>query len=214
MIKGIIFDMDGVLFDSEPFYLQRRHDFFNSQGISINHLAPKDFIGGNLQHIWKRLFDGTNTIQREYELSAAYAAYKSVNKLPYADLLFPEVLACLSMLKQKGLQLAVASNSSREDVEHALESCHLKSYFSVVLGREDVPNGKPAPDIYQAAARALGYANEELLVVEDSQKGIAAAKAAGLNVVAITDCRYDIDQSQADKQIDHLGQLAPILAQD
>lgn len=55
MIKGIIFDMDGVLFDTEPFYLRRREDFFKTKGIPIDHLNSKDFIGGNLQELWKEL---------------------------------------------------------------------------------------------------------------------------------------------------------------
>ena len=121
--------------------------------------------------------------------------------------MFAETKPCLQTLKDKNIKLALASNSSREDISLALESSQMKEYFEVILAREDVSRGKPYPDIYEKAAQKLGLAKESLLVVEDSQKGIAAAKAAHLSVVAVTDYRYNIDQRQADAKIDHLGQL-------
>nr|WP_278925156.1 HAD family phosphatase [Streptococcus canis] len=207
MIQGIIFDMDGVLFDTEPFYFKRRHDFLSQKGISIDHLSPKDFIGGNLQEIWKDLLNEHCTAEQASAVAADYEAYKLIHKPPYAEVLFAETKPCLQTLKDKNIKLALASNSSREDISLALESSQMKEYFEVILAREDVSRGKPYPDIYEKAAQKLGLAKESLLVVEDSQKGIAAAKAAHLSVVAVTDYRYNIDQRQADAKIDHLGQL-------
>lgn len=211
MVKGIIFDMDGVLFDTEPFYLKRREAFLTSKGIRIDHLSPKDFIGGNLQQIWDKVLSEQVTANEARDIAAAYEAYKLCHKPPYQELMFKEVKSCLKALKGQGLKLALASNSSRCDILLALESSHIKAYFDLILAREDVTAGKPNPEIYNKAAQALGLAKEELVVIEDSQKGIAAAKAAGLKVLAIKDKRYGIDQGQADQRIDSIKQLCELL---
>ncbi|HEL0027134.1 HAD family hydrolase [Streptococcus equi] len=211
MVKGIIFDMDGVLFDTEPFYLKRREAFLTSKGIRIDHLSPKDFIGGNLQQIWDKVLAEQVTANEARDIAAAYEDYKLCHKPPYQELMFKEVKSCLKDLKGQGLKLALASNSSRCDILLALESSHIKAYFDLTLAREDVTAGKPNPEIYNKAAQALGLAKEELVVIEDSQKGIAAAKAAGLKVLAIKDKRYGIDQGQADQCIDSIKQLCELL---
>ncbi|MDI5915766.1 HAD family hydrolase [Streptococcus equi] len=211
MVKGIIFDMDGVLFDTEPFYLKRREAFLTSKDIRIDHLSPKDFIGGNLQQIWDKVLAEQANADVARDIAVAYEAYKLCHKPPYQELMFKEVKPCLKALKERGLKLALASNSSRCDILLALESSHIKAYFDLILAREDVTAGKPNPEIYNKAAQALGLAKEELVVIEDSQKGIAAAKAAGLKVLAIKDKRYGIDQGQADQRIDSIKQLCELL---
>ncbi|WP_159334596.1 HAD family hydrolase [Streptococcus equi] len=211
MVKGIIFDMDGVLFDTEPFYLKRREAFLTSKGIRIDHLSPKDFIGGNLQQIWDKVLAEQVTANEARDVAATYEDYKLCHKPPYQELMFKGVKSCLKALKGQGLKLALASNSSRCDILLALESSHIKAYFDLTLAREDVTAGKPNPEIYNKAAQALGLAKAELVVIEDSQKGIAAAKAAGLKVLAIKDKRYGIDQGQADQRIDSLKQLCELL---
>lgn len=213
MIQGIIFDMDGVLFDTEPFYFQRREAFLQAKGITIDHLSAKDFIGGNLQELWKDLLDEHFTPEEAKAVAEAYESYKLQHKPPYAEVLFTEVRPCLQALRDKNIKLALASNSNRDDILLALETSHIKDYFEVILAREDVSRGKPYPDIYEKAAQSLGLPKETLVVVEDSQKGIAAAKAANLTVVAVTDYRYGIDQQEADANIDYLMQLCATIEQ-
>ncbi|MGT2934392.1 HAD family hydrolase [Streptococcus castoreus] len=213
MIKGIIFDMDGVLFDTEPFYFKRRDMFLRAKGITIENLSPKDFIGGNLQEIWKDLLANHFSPDQVKVVAADYEAYKLDHKPPYQELIFSEVKPCLEALRKRGIKLALASNSSQTDILLALDSSQMSPFFDVILAREDVTHGKPHPEIYDKAAQQLGIPKDELLVVEDSQKGIAAAKASGMTVLAITDYRYGIDQSQADQHLDHLAQLCAIVEQ-
>ncbi|KHD44045.1 HAD family hydrolase [Streptococcus hongkongensis] len=211
MVKAIIFDMDGVLFDTEPFYLNRRQQFFDEHAISINHLSASDFIGGNLQHIWKDLLSKHYQSEQAKAVSDAYDAYKKRHLVPYCDLLFPNVKQTLAKLKEDAISLVLASNSSRTDIEQALESCHLKEYFTFVLCAEDVSHPKPAPDIYLKAKQLLELEKQDIWVIEDSQKGILAAKNAGYKVFAIKDTRYGIDQSQADQLIDAVEQIIDYL---
>lgn len=207
MIKGIIFDMDGVLFDTEPFYFKRRETFLGIKGISIQDKSPKDFIGGHMEQVWKEILGQELDQESANIFLEDYNAYKLDHKAPYSDLIFPEVNETLMRLRDKGLKLALASNSNKEDVLSALDQCQLKDYFSVILAREDVLSPKPNPEIYEKAHELLSLEKDSLVVIEDSEKGIQAGKAAGLTVWAIKDYRYDINQEQADRLIDHLGDI-------
>ncbi|EGJ27209.1 HAD family hydrolase [Streptococcus porcinus] len=211
MYQAIIFDMDGVIFDTEDFYLERRKQFLDNHGLSIAHMEAKEFIGGNLQQVWQKLLS-QNTVKLDAKvIQEDYEAYKEKHPAPYSDLLFPQVKLILKQLRDKGYKLALASNSQTRDVHRALTSSEIMSYFDLVLGREDVVNAKPNPEIYKKAAQLLEVDKEAILVVEDSEKGIAAAKEAGITVLAIKDYRYGIDQSAANGQIDDLSGLLEVL---
>ncbi|CAM4146294.1 HAD family hydrolase [Streptococcus penaeicida] len=207
MFKAIIFDMDGVIFDTEDFYYQRRKTFLESKGITIDHMEAKEFIGGNLQQVWQKILSENEQAGQADAIHEEYESYKEKHRAPYAQIIFPEVKQTLADLKAAGLKLALASNTQKKDVLFALESSGILSNFDFVLGREDVERPKPQPDIYLKAARLLGIDKAHILIIEDSQKGISAGKSAGMQVWAIKDKRYGIDQSQADRLIDHLGQV-------
>ncbi|MGT2958806.1 HAD family hydrolase [Streptococcus bovimastitidis] len=207
MYKAIIFDMDGVIFDTEGFYYQRRKTFLDSKGISIEHMEAKEFIGGNLQQVWQKILSENEHVGQADAFHQEYEDYKAKHRAPYAQIIFPEVRQALADLKAAGLKLALASNTQKNDVLFALESASILSYFDIVLSREDVDSPKPQPDIYLKAAGLLEIDKADSLIIEDSQKGISAGKSAGMQVWAIKDKQYGIDQSQADQLIDHLGQV-------
>lgn len=206
MVKAIIFDMDGVLFDTETFYFQRRIDFLATKGLSVEHLEPSIFVGGRASQMWKRI------LADEYEnwdvpaLEAEYRLYKEERPTPYAERLFPDVRDSLERLKNKGLPLVLASNTDGAEIERALSEAGIATYFDQTFSGMDCQAPKPHPAVYEQAVQALGVDKKDILVFEDSSKGIAAAKAANLTVWAIRDRHYGIDQSQADRLVDSLGQ--------
>lgn len=206
MVKAIIFDMDGVLFDTETFYFQRRIDFLATKGLSVEHLEPSIFVGGRASQMWKRILGD------EYEnwdvpaLEAEYRLYKEERPTPYAERLFPDARDSLERLKNKGLPLVLASNTDGAEIERALSEAGIATYFDQTFSGMDCQAPKPHPAVYERAVQALGVDKKDILVFEDSSKGIAAAKAADLTVWAIRDRHYGIDQSQADRLVDSLGQ--------
>ena len=174
MVEAIIFDMDGVLFDTEKYYYDRRASFLGQKGISIDHLPPSFFIGGNTKQVWENILRDdydkwdVSTLQEEYN------TYKQNNPLPYKELIFPDVLKVLNEVKSQGLKIGLASSSVKADIFRALEENRLQGFFDIVLSGEEFKESKPNPEIYLTALKQLNVQASRALIIEDSEKGIAA----------------------------------------
>lgn len=213
-IKGIVFDMDGVLVDSEWQYHLRRLAFLRESGVELSEKALPEVIGLTYQAYVDMVLStpGLNWTEEEYRRrNDAYN--RRVGRLRYNACMFPDVPGTLRELKGAGLWLGLASSSRRESVEHMLSDCGLKDLFRCVLAQEDVERPKPSPEIYQRAALALGLPPEECVAVEDSVYGIRSAREAGMTVVAKSSPHYALDQSQAHYHIREIGQLPQVLRQ-
>ncbi len=205
--SAVIFDMDGVLFDTESFYYNRRKDFLNDRGITIDHLPPAFFIGGNMKQVWQAIL-GDDYVKWDVKmLQNDYNAYKASHPLPYQELIFPDVKEVLKALKERHISMAVASSSTMADIQLALSVTGLTNYFDFMLSGDDFLESKPDPAIYLEATRRLELPKEEVIVVEDSTKGIQAGISAGLEVLAIRDERFGLDQSLATEKITNLKDL-------
>lgn len=191
--KAIIFDMDGVLFDTESFYYRRREVFLNDRGISIKHLPPSFFIGGNMKQVWQHILRDDYDKWDVDKLQKDYTAYKDKHPLPYPSLVFDDTVSVIEALDKKGIALGLASSSTKSDILKALDSMNIRSYFKVILSGEEFVESKPDPAIYEEAARQICCPKEDILVVEDSEKGIAAGVAAGLTTWAVKDTRFGMD---------------------
>ncbi|MGT2753633.1 HAD family hydrolase [Streptococcus ovis] len=205
--KAIIFDMDGVLFETEEFYYHRRATFLTSKGISIRHIDPAFFVGGRASQIWPEILGSDIDQWNVPALEKEYEDYKTKHGAPYGELVFPDAKVVLSVLKEKGLRLALASNTDRGEVERALQEAGIYEFFDAIFSATECHACKPDPEVYEKAWAYLGQSKEETLVVEDSEKGIAAGVAAGLTVWAIRDTKWQVNQSQADKLIEGLSDL-------
>ncbi|MCK4399310.1 MAG: HAD-IA family hydrolase, partial [Methanophagales archaeon] len=118
----------------------------------------------------------------------------------------------LDTFKSKGIILALATPSTRDSVKRFLQKFRLEGYFKVVLTREDVSERKPNPEIYIRAKNELGYNPDEIIVVEDTEIGVIAAKSAGLNCAAIPN-QYTKKQdfSKADYVLESIGELSKLV---
>jgi beta-phosphoglucomutase len=186
MIRAVVFDMDGVLIDAKDWHYEALNRALQHFGFTItryDHLVTFDGLPTrkklkmlSLEHgLPEALHEFLNELKQIYTMEIVQARCKPMFLHEFA----------LSRLKLAGYKLAVASNSVRNSVEVMMEKSALDSYLDVVLSNEDVKNGKPAPDIYLAAADRLGLSPAECLVVEDNPKGIEAAEKAGCPVLIV-----------------------------
>ena len=210
MIAAVVFDLDGVLLDSEQVWDEAREQLAEERGGRWHPQAQKDMMGMSSTE-WSRYMHDTiglpeppEQINREVveRLSAIYREH--LPALPGAR----EAVERLAARWPLGL----ASSSNRELIDLALELLGVEHLFAATVSSEEVASGKPAPDVYLEAARRLGVDPTEAAAVEDSNNGILAAKAAGMRVVALPNRHFPPDPAaleQADAVLDSLGELTP-----
>jgi HAD superfamily hydrolase (TIGR01509 family) len=183
-IDTVIFDLDGVIIDTEEVWNGVRHDFAVAHGGHWTRERDQPAVMGANSMEWAASMRENNgvdlPVQEIYDgiiggLKERYAHHLPV--IPGA----PEAIARLA----REYRLGVASSSPRELIEYALELAGLRRHFDSVVSSDDVAKGKPGPDVYREACARLGTSPERAVAVEDSSSGIQAAHAAGLSVIAI-----------------------------
>ena len=210
-IKAIIFDMDGVLVDTEHAYLDLFRAFLVKHDKRIIEDELLKVVGGDSKMTWKyisRLWGNENSAEEIREIF--HTEYPS-DVIDYRGNQFPGIPEMLGKLKNKGYVLALASSSRMNAINRMLSELELQDYFSVVISGEDFKASKPNPEIYLDACEKLNLFPRECLVVEDSNYGIQAGKAAGMAVVAVRDHRFGQDQSDADAFVDDTMDLVQLL---
>ena len=204
--KGILFDMDGVLVDSEPLFHKAVNIVVARCGAAPITEAENNrhLLGTTVSETWAQVKRLREIPQTPAELLAAYTGV--VKEVLRSDLTpRPGVRALIAEAQRRGLPIAVASSSLREWVNLKLSVIGLTDAFPVALGGDDVANGKPAPDIYIRAARLLGLEAADCVAIEDSPIGLAAASASGAyTVCTLTDSTRHLDLSAANVIIENL----------
>jgi HAD superfamily hydrolase (TIGR01509 family) len=180
----VVFDCDGVLLDSEAAWTRAETRLFARYGKRYGIEEKRLLIGGSLEETAgavERLLDrpgNSGGLLHELLELAAEEFAGPVEPMPGA-------LRLVAELHDLGRPMAVASNSERRLVDLALKGSGLADAFDAVVAGDEVPNPKPAPDLYLEACRRLGTSPQEAVAVEDSPRGAAAARAAGLYVIGI-----------------------------
>jgi HAD superfamily hydrolase (TIGR01509 family) len=183
--KAVIFDMDGVIVDSEPRHERAVLEVIREIGYGGDHgLRVSDYIGRSDREVW-RDFIARNNPRQTLEQLLAMKRQRTVEILRREQPVFPGVIALLEQLAAR-CPLALASGSEQAVVEAVLEFEDMGRFFSAVVTGSEIERGKPAPDIFLKAAARLGVAPQDCWAIEDSKPGIAAARAAGMRVIAIT----------------------------
>ncbi|MBW7476906.1 HAD family hydrolase [Paenibacillus oenotherae] len=202
-LGAVIFDMDGVLVDSEPLYFEIEKSSFASHGFSLNEVEHHAYVGIPLRTMWEQLKDRFGLELSADELLAGHEGQVIKSMADTAELSPIEgVTALIGRLREEGIPIALASSSSLALIDTILTKVGLKSDFQVVVSGEQVPRGKPAPDIFLRAAELLGVSPAECLVIEDSHHGVTAAKAAGMTCIGYFNPNSGKqDLSQADRVI-------------
>lgn len=189
VINTIIFDMDGVLADSEPHWNDIDRDLLAGYGIA--------YAGEHKHHVLGKSFDLSmkfykETYNLEHEIDDMNTRRQHIAAIYYANHIaaFEDAPHVLKALKEMGFRIGLATSSRRNLAESFLSRHELTSHFDAIVTGEDVRNGKPHPDIYLRAAELLGSAPNRCLVVEDSLAGVEAGKSANMSVAAIPDAQF------------------------
>lgn len=209
--KAIIFDMDGVLVDSENAYLGLFRDFLTKHQKASKEDILLKIVGADTRTTWNymsMLWGPPDS--PEYIRQLFHSEYPD-EAVDYRDYLFPGIPDLLDQLKAQGYTLALASSSKKKAIHRMLKENELEFYFNIIVSGEDFKESKPNPEIYHDTRAKLQLAPEECLIVEDSSYGIQAGKAAGMEVVAIKDTQFSFDQSAADYFIDKTTDLINLL---
>lgn len=188
---GIIFDMDGVLVDSEPFIINAAIQMFAEQGLKT---VPEDF----------HPFTGTGEdrflggVAEKYNFSIDIPQAKKRTYDIYLEIIkdklkpLPGAVEFINTCRKMGKKTAIASSADRRKVEGNLSEIKLPAkFFDAVIAGEDVTHKKPSPDIFLLAAKRIGVDSKNCLVIEDALSGIKAAKASGCKCLAITSSYSD-----------------------
>src|SRR6266446_8552019 len=200
--RAVIFDLDGVLADSEPWWNEIDAKLLAEYGAEYHGEYHREVLGVSYPiaiEFYKKAFGISapteEMMRRRGEIATEYFA----NRVG----LFPSTKDVLNELREMKLRLAVATSSVSASARPFLDRHQLTQFFDVIVTGDEIERGKPEPDIYLRTAEKLGIGADECLVIEDSLSGIAAAKAAHMRVAAIPDRRF-VDPREYEKEADYV----------
>ncbi len=193
-IDAVIYDMDGVLIDSEPFWKATEINVFKQVGIDFVKVGGEKTVGLRIDEVidyWYARYPWTNMSTKEV-LRAIMN--EMIHKVRTSGVSLSGVEASIAFFKEKGMKIGLASSSYHELIDAVLERLEIRDHFQVINSAEDLEHGKPHPDIYIKTAKELDVDPTRCLVIEDSLNGVISAKAAKMQVVAIPDGTHAPDQ--------------------
>ena len=201
--KALIFDMDGVLLDSEPYYYDYLYQRFDELGITVTEEEYNGFVGLPTNKVWSYL-EKANNLNLGIENLLKYEE-EQVNIIFMEAPLEPimGVKDLLDVMANLDILMGVASSSAKSTIQLIIEKLGLSTYFKFLVSGTEVENGKPHPDIFFKAAQLHNVSPENCIVIEDSKNGIMGAKRAGMTCVGFRNPGSgQQDLSEADIVID------------
>jgi HAD superfamily hydrolase (TIGR01509 family) len=210
VIQAVVFDLDGVIVDSEHVWDAAREALARERGGHWHDRAQQDMMGMSSVEWSHYMHDVIGLKDQPEEISAEVvrrleATYRE--ELPLID----GANEAVASLAQRW-PLGIASSSNRPIIELVLDLSGLNRHFRATVSSEEVPRGKPAPDVYLEAAHRLGADPKETAAIEDSHNGILSARAAGMRVIAIPNRRYPPGEealAEADVVLRSISELTP-----
>jgi HAD superfamily hydrolase (TIGR01509 family) len=209
MIRTVIFDMDGVIIDSEPIHFKMENEMFQELKISISYEEHCSYVGTSSQNMWAIIArkHGLNVEVKELvkKQHVLYMAYLLNEK----DLRpIPSVVELIEDLYHSGFGLVLASSSYMEVIEVVLRKFNLSNYFMARVSGTELANSKPHPEIFIQSAKLAKSEPGECIVIEDSQNGITSARAAGMKCIGFANPNSGVqDLSKADLVIHSFDEL-------
>ncbi|CAM3052577.1 hexitol phosphatase HxpB [Vibrio rarus] len=211
MLKAIIFDMDGLMIDSEPYWRQAQLDIFPNYGIQLtleDCIATTGVRIDNIVDMYYQQSPWQGVSQQQVADEICDRVIQLVSEHKPA---LPGLIPLLEQLTQLDIKLAVASSSPMKLINAALSALELTDTFDAVLSAESLPYGKPHPAVYINTAKALNLKPNECLAVEDSLPGLLAAKSATMKAIVVPEATHYLrdEWAIADKKCHSLADITP-----
>ena len=210
MIEAVIFDLDGVILDSEELWDEVREGLARERGGRWHKGAQADMMGMSSRE-WSVYMHERIGLPEPPEEISREVVRRMLERYRHELPLIPGAVEAVERLAARW-PLGLASSSNAELIEAALEASGLARHFRVTVSSEEVARGKPAPDVYLEAGRRLEVAPEHCAAIEDSHNGIRSAKAAGMRTIAIPNRRFPPGEdalAEADVVLDSIAGLTP-----
>ena len=212
--QAVIFDMDGVIVDTELYYWNQIRDFSEAFGLGLTVDDLNKQVGQSHQafqrSVARWLKQGGRGDYTPEEAERVYDDWARDLPKDYRALMNPGVGSTIEALKGMGVRVALASSSPRRSIDAALTECGLEDAFELIVSGADFKESKPNPEIYLHTIAALGLPAEKCCCIEDSVPGITAGKCAGLTVIAKREERFGFSQDAADIIIDQIPDVLSI----
>ena len=213
-IKAVLFDMDGLMVDTESLATEAFIHSAKKQGYDMTKeetLLVLGFTTKSIYEFWENYFknsdvSGKQLVDDHYKYIENILFTTGPRKMPYIEEL-------LKYLKESNYKVAVASSSNMDHIINNMEKTGLKKYIDEFTSGAEVENGKPSPDVFLLAAKRLGVKPEECLVLEDSKAGVIAGSSAGAKVIMIPDMFKpdEVCKEKAYRIVNNLGEVISIL---
>ncbi|MGI8554819.1 MAG: HAD family hydrolase [Pyrinomonadaceae bacterium] len=210
MIQAVIFDLDGVLIDSEQVWDDVREDFTCARGGEWSEQAQRDMMGMSSTEWSRYMAQELGVPLSPEEINDAVVEEMATRYRERLPLIEGAVEAVQRMAAE--WPLGLASSANRPLIDLVLELSGLDGHFAVTMSSEEVERGKPAPDVYLAVAERMSVAPSACAAIEDSSNGLRSAHAAGMRVVAIPNAHFRPEEDAlalADVVLESLAELAP-----
>lgn len=206
-VRALVFDMDGVIVDSEPLHLIAYQEFFSEYEIEYTAEHNQEFLG--TKDVWM-----AGVLIERHELPHTPETMVKAKEEILLRLIREQAVArpglfeILTQAKSAGLPMSIASSATLPTIHLVVEVLKIREYFDALTSGDEVAHGKPSPDVFLLAAKRLGAEPSHCVVIEDTLNGIKAAKAAGMHCVAIP-CEATLhqDHSLADVRLRSLDQI-------
>ncbi|WP_246577961.1 HAD family hydrolase [Clostridium psychrophilum] len=209
-LKAVIFDMDGVIIDSEPTHIKLENEIYKKLDIEVTGDEHHSFVGATSHYMWESLKNKHNLNQTLDELieNDRNNYFKYLNSDECDITLIDGVKELIKDFHENGIKLAIASSSPLNVIVTIAKKFQIEEYFEVFVTGDYVQRSKPEPDIFLFASKKLGVKPENCLVIEDSHNGVRAAKKAGMKCVGInSDPTGSQDISMADLVINSFKEV-------
>jgi HAD superfamily hydrolase (TIGR01509 family) len=210
VIEAVVFDLDGVLLDSEQVWDDVREQLARERGGRWSDRAQADMMGMSSPE-WSRYMHDVVGLDESPEEINDEVVRRMLERYREALPLLPGAIEAVRRVAAEW-PLALASSSNRPVIEAFLDAAGVQELFAATVSSEEVAGGKPAPDVFLEAARRLGAAADRCAAIEDSGNGLRAAKAAGMRVIAIPNAHYPPPAEAialADVVLERIDQLTP-----